>query len=88
VVQAHFVKVKGSSVVVRKAQGIFLNTGVVSDVESDDIEVSVGSHIQIGNPPHLMTYVVDSIDGNGVVCCMDATVDTEEPIHMSMKEAN
>jgi hypothetical protein len=45
VVQARFVKVKGRSTAVRKAQEVFLNHGVVSDIESEDIEVSVGDHI-------------------------------------------
>lgn len=88
VVQARFVKLKGSSLAVRKAQSIFLNDGVASDVESEDIEVSEGDYIRIGVPPHLNTYVVDSIDCNGLVCCKDVTDDNEEPIYMSLKEAN
>jgi hypothetical protein len=88
VVQAQFVKVKGSSAAVRKAQGIFLNSGVVLDVESEDIEVSVGDHLRIGAPPLLMTYVVASIDRNRIVCCVDVTDENEEPIYVPLKEAN
>jgi hypothetical protein len=88
VVQARFVKVHGSSLAVRKAQGMFLNTGEISDVDSEDLEVSVGEYLRIGVPPHLHTYIVDSIDSNGVVCCKDATDENEEPIFMSLNEAN
>jgi hypothetical protein len=88
VVQARFVKVKGSSFAVRKAHGIFLNNGIVSDVESEDIEVSVNDYIRIVNPPNLHTYYTESIDSNGVVCCKDVTDDDQEPIFMSLKEAN
>jgi hypothetical protein len=67
---------------------LFLNAGVVSDVESEDLEVSIGEYIRVGEPPNLNTYVVESIDSNGVVCCRDATDDNEDPIYMSLKEAN
>jgi hypothetical protein len=89
VVQARFLKLKGRSAAVRKAQSLFLNPeGIVSDVESEDIEVNVGDYIRIGTPPNLNTYVVDSIDQNGVVCCKDVTECNDEPIYMSLKEAN
>jgi hypothetical protein len=88
VVQARFVKVKASSVAVRKAQCAFLRDGVISDVESEDLEVSAGEFIRIGVPPNLHTYFVDSIDSNGVVCCKDATDENEPPVYMSLKEAN
>jgi hypothetical protein len=88
VVQARFVKLKGCSLAVRKAQGLFLNDGISSDVESEDIEAAVGDYIRIGAPPHLNTYVVESIDSNGLVCCKDATDENDEPIYMSLKEAN
>jgi hypothetical protein len=88
IVQARFVKVKGCALSVRKAQGLFLNQGVVSDVESEDIEVSVGEFIRIGVPPNLNTYEIESIDENGVVCCRDATDNSGDPVFMSLKEAN
>jgi hypothetical protein len=88
VVQARFVKLRGSSAAVRKAQCVFFNKGVVSDVESEDIKISVGDCIRIGAPPRLLTYIVDSIDQNGIVCCKDVSNDTVEPVYMSLKEAN
>jgi hypothetical protein len=88
VVQARFVKVRGSSLAVRKAQGMFLNNDVPSDVESEDIEVSVGEYIRIGVPPNLNTYVVVSIDNNGIVCCADASDENTAPIYMPLKKAN
>jgi hypothetical protein len=42
----------------------------------------------VGTPPNLNTYVVDSIDKQGVVCCKDVTECNDEPIYMSLKEAN
>jgi hypothetical protein len=61
---------------------------VVSDVESEDISVSVGDYIRIGTHPDLITYIIDSIDENGVVCCKDATDDSYEPVFLSLGEAN
>lgn len=88
VVQARFVKLKGGSIAVRKAQAMFLNNAVVSDVESEDLEVSIGDYLRIGVEPNLNTYVVESIDAKGIVCCRDATDDHEQPIYMTLKEAN
>jgi hypothetical protein len=87
-VQAQFVKVKGGLLAVRKAQGMFLNDGAVSDVESEDISVGVGDCICIGNYLELFTDVVDSIDENGVVCYKEVTNDTGEAVYISLEEAN
>jgi hypothetical protein len=83
VVHARFAKVKGSSLAVRKAQGIFLNDGAALDVESGDI----GDYLRIGVPPHLNTYVLDSIN-NDVVCCKNVTDENDTPIFMLLQEAN
>jgi hypothetical protein len=87
-VQVRFVKVKGDAPAVAKAQALFLSDGVPSDVESEDLEVSPGVCIRIGNPPNLNTYIVDSIDSNGQVCCKDPTDDSDPPVYLSLEEAN
>jgi hypothetical protein len=89
-VQVRFVKVMGSAPAVVKAQSVVLATGVssASDVESEDLEVCVGAYIRIGTPPNLNTYVIESIDSNGTVCCKDATDDNEDPVFLSLAEAN
>jgi hypothetical protein len=80
----------GNAPAVMKAQSVVLATGVssASDVESEDLEVSVGAYIRIGSPPNLNTYVIESIDSVGTVCCKDVTDDNEAPVFLSLEEAN
>jgi hypothetical protein len=42
----------------------------------------------LGSPPNLTTYIVDSIDLEGQVCCMDPTDENAPPIFISIDEAN
>jgi hypothetical protein len=86
-VQARFVKVKGNSPAVLKAQGIVLSTGLSSEGESEDLDITEGDLIRIGTPTHLTTYVVHSIDGDGNVCCKDPTDDQEGLVYLTMDEA-
>jgi hypothetical protein len=87
-VQVRFLKVSGNAPAVIKAQSAVLTNSVPSDVESEDLEVRVGVLIQLGSPPNLVTYVVDSISENGTVCCKDPTDDDEPPVYLSTAEAN
>jgi hypothetical protein len=87
-VQVRFCKVRGNSPAVLKAQGVVLSTEVVSDVESEDLEVTEGVLIRLGSPPHLSTYIVDSIDTAGNVFCKDPTDENEAPVILKLEEAN
>jgi hypothetical protein len=87
IVQARFSKVLGNSHAVIKAQSAVLTAAVVSDVESEELEVRVGVYIRIGIPPNLETYVVDSID-NGLIHCKDPTDDDADVVVLSIEEAN
>jgi hypothetical protein len=86
-VQVRFIKVRGDSPAVMKAQNVVLTTGVVSDVESEELEVRAGVYIRIGTPPNLITYIVESID-DGMVCCKDPTDNSEPPVFLTVDEAN
>jgi hypothetical protein len=70
-----------------KAQGVVLATKLASDMESKDLDVSKGDVIRLGSPPHLSTYMVDSFDINGNVCCKDPTDENEAPVFNSLEEA-
>jgi hypothetical protein len=87
-VQVQFVKVRGNAPAVVKAQGIALTADSNFDVESEDLEISEGSLIRLGLPPHLTTYIVDSIDSEDQVCCMDPTDENAPPTFISIDEAN
>jgi hypothetical protein len=87
-VQVRFVKVQGNSPAILKAQAVVLSDGAPSDVESEDLEVSVGVYIRIGTHPNLITHVVECIDDNGRVRCRDATDDEQAPVYLSLVEAN
>jgi hypothetical protein len=87
-VQVRFVKVRGNAPAVVKAQAVALATESNSDVESVDLEISEGDLIRLGSPPHLTTYIVDSIDQNGQVRCKDPTDDNEPHIIITREEAN
>jgi hypothetical protein len=87
-VQARFVKVSGNASAVLKAQDAVLKRAVVSDAESEELEVQVGSHVRIGTPPILVTYEVESISASGIVRCIDPTDDEEPAVELTLREAN
>jgi hypothetical protein len=86
-VHVRFIKVRGNSPVVVKAQSVVLTGDSFSDVESEDLEVSEGVLIRLGLPPNLSTYIVESIDIGGRVCCKDSTDELAVPVFLSLKEA-
>jgi hypothetical protein len=87
IVQARFLKLRGNSKAVMKAQSAVLTNAVVLDVESEELEVRAGAYIRIGTPPQLETYVVDSVD-NGLVQCKDPTDDDADTVVLTVSEAN
>jgi hypothetical protein len=87
IVQARFSKLIGNAPAVIKAQSAVLGHAVVSDVESEELEVRPGVLIRIGTPPDLETFVVDSVN-EGVVRCKDPTDDEAETVILSVQEAN
>jgi hypothetical protein len=56
-VQVRFVKVNGNAPAVVKAQGLVLTGGLISDQESEDLDVREGDLIRLGTPPHLSKYM-------------------------------
>lgn len=60
-VQVRFVKVRGNAPAVVKAQCVVLTGEVISDQESEDLEVREGVLIGLGAPPDLSTYIVNHI---------------------------
>jgi hypothetical protein len=86
-VQACFVKVKGNAPAVIKAQGVVLSTGLSMDAKSEDLDILEGDLIRLGTPTHLTTYIVDSIDVDGNVCCKDPTKDHADLVYLTMEEA-
>jgi hypothetical protein len=86
-VQVRFVKLPGNAPAVVKAQGVVLTGDITSDQESEDLEVREGVLIRLGSPPHLTTYIVDSIGNDGMVRCVDATDENEAPVFLTLEEA-
>jgi hypothetical protein len=87
VVQAQFLKLRGNAQAVIKAQSAVLSNSVVSDVESEELEVQVGVYIRIGVPPNLETYVVDSVEDR-IVRCKDPTNQNAHTVILTVSKAN
>jgi hypothetical protein len=64
-----------------------LSTDLASDAESEDLDICVGALIRLGSPPHLNTYIVESIECDGTVCCKDPADEHEAPVFITMVEA-
>jgi hypothetical protein len=83
-VQCRFVKLRGDSIAVFK-----LHSRISNESESDSDSSSL--HVEIGNYLHVQgkkAYVVQEICNNGTVRCVSPTFPENEPIVLTMEEAN
>jgi hypothetical protein len=87
IVQARFSKLMGNAAAVIKAQSSVLSSSVVSDVESEELEVRPGVLIRVGNPPNLETLQVDSVE-KGMVRCKDPADSDADTVVLGLTEAN
>jgi hypothetical protein len=83
-VQCRFLKVKGNSIAVTKVHG-----NIVSDCEyesdSSELQVEVGDYIKVAGRK---VYRISDITSTGIVRCVSPTHPINDPIEITLEEAN
>jgi hypothetical protein len=83
-VQCRFVKLRGDLIAVLKLHGI-VNTPADSDSESLSLQVEIGDYLHVQGKK---AYVVQEICRDGTVQCVSPTFPENDPIVITMEEAN
>jgi hypothetical protein len=64
---------------------VFTNSDSESESESSNLQVEVGDYIAVDGKK---VYVVSAIDANGTVRCVSPTCPVNEPVVMTLQQAN
>jgi hypothetical protein len=83
-VQCQFVKLRGDSIAVCKLHGRISNESE-SDSDSSSLHVEIGDYLHVQGKK---AYVVQEICNNGTARCASPTFPKNEPIVLTIEEAN